>query len=70
MYTGQFSLAVTNGLESSTASAAPQYDYCGVSATGGADETVYASLDDEEYHAVDYTTIYEDPTSPSYVVGG
>ena len=75
-------MSTSEGNELSTTSPAPYYDYCSVPATGtggGAEtgaqpeERVYATIPngDNNYYriGVDYTTICEDPTSPSYVVG-
>ena len=64
-------------------SSAAQYDYCGVPVPNGTEkeEKLYASLETPHYemaqvtnsppgnhHTYDYTAIYEDPTSQSYVV--
>ena len=63
---------------------APNYDYCRVNEGSRThkqpQETMYATVANGEknnYHSIenagigqyDYTVIYEDPTSPSYVVG-
>ena len=75
-YTGQLSLkppSTSRPQESTTSSV--QYDYCTVPEVNGStntqlDERVYATVENGEsnYHSVDYTTVYDDPTSLSYVV--
>ena len=66
---------------SNNSSLSPYYDYCRVNKESTQpQETTYATIANEEAHyyyeigkrgngQYDYTVIYEDPTSPYYVVG-
>ena len=75
---------VTTESNVQTSADPPNYDYCRVDGESRAhkqpQETMYATVANGEkhnYHSIenegvgqyDYTAIYDDPTSPSYVVG-